>query len=256
MTTAPTGTDPDPVRALPTVHGRVGSSRRVSDALVELTVVLPDDDITHRLEGGDEFVYVLVANGDGIDPAYTMSRFMERRADDPVIGAYYTVRRSRPGEIDLWAVDHGHGGVGDWIARARPGDRLALWGPRRGFVTPADARRVVLVADETGLAAVCALVEVLPAHVHATAVLAAGPTGRPPLPAHDGLEVVWTDRGDDAPGGGDGLVAAIAGLHDTPDAAFGAAESRRITAVRRHLQRRGVRADRMLMTGYWRRGSS
>jgi NADPH-dependent ferric siderophore reductase len=36
--------------------------------------------------------------------------------------------------------------------------------------------------------------------------------------------------------------------------AFGAAESRQITAVRKYLRRElGLRSDQVFMTGYWRR---
>ncbi len=244
----------DPVLALPTVHGRVRSVRPLADRLVEVTI---EGVGALALLGGDDFVYALVSpHPTGIDRGYTMSRFLEHRTDDPVIGAYYTVRRSRPdGSIDLWVVDHGHrGSVGEWMATALPGDPVALWGPRRGFRVPDDARSVLLVADETGLGAVSALLDTMPAAVRVTAVLeTVGVTHRPALPERPLVDVAWIDRGDDEPGVTDKLLDAVRDLDDVPDAAFGAGESRRISAVRRHLRRRGLAADRMLMTGYWRR---
>lgn len=249
---------------LTTTHGRVGSVRPMTPHLLEVTLTGFDG---YPLSGGDEFVYVLVSpDVAGIPPTYDMATYMERHPDDPVRGAYYTVRRARPevGEIDLWVVVHGDPGhdgpptVSDWMVRATPGTPLALWGPRDGYRPPDDVRHLLLVADETGLAAVAALIDRLPTDRRATAVLeTAGPDERPPLPDHPGLRTVWVDRGSDRPGVVNHLVGAVEQAidgDDRPDAAFGAAESRQITSVRRLVRRGwGVPAARVLMTGYWRR---
>jgi NADPH-dependent ferric siderophore reductase len=256
---------------LTTRHGRVGSVRQLTPQLLEVTVTGFDG---YPLSGGDEFVYVLVSpEPEGIAPGYDMARYMERDPADPVRGAYYTVRRSRPetGEIDLWVVVHGDHADGDpgradiatvsrWMTRAAPGSPMALWGPRAGYRPPDDVRHLLLVADETGLAAVAALIEQLPTGRRATAVVeAAGPQVRPAMPRHPGLQVVWVDRGVDAPGTVNHLLAAVERTiddGDLPDAAFGAAESRQITAVRRLVRRRWrVPASRVSTTGYWRRGA-
>jgi NADPH-dependent ferric siderophore reductase len=112
------------------------------------------------------------------------------------------------------------------------------------------------VADETGLAAVAALVEAASADVRILAVLeTAGYEQRPPMPAHPNLRTVWVDRGDDAPGTGNRLRDAVRTLVVVaPGAAFGAAESRQISAVRRFLRTEfAMSADDVFMTGYWRR---
>lgn len=239
-----------------TVHGRVASSRRVAPNLLEVTLSGFAD---HPSEGGDEFVYVMVSPGPGGIPAgYGMEQYLARAADDPVRGAYYTVRRSRPalGELDLWVVAHDHpGSVAAWMAGASAGDPVALWGPRRGFQPPDDVEHVLLVADETGFAAVAAVLEALPADRRATAVLeCVDADHRPVLPAHPGLEPIWTHRGADAPGRTNRLLDTLRSTSIVTDAAFGAGESRQIGAVRRHVRRvLGVPAGRALMTGYWRR---
>ena len=46
--------------------------------------------------------------------------------------------------------------------RARPGDPVALWGPRTAYAPPAGTDWYLLVADETGLPAVAAILESLP----------------------------------------------------------------------------------------------
>ena len=243
--------------SLRTVHGRVAGVERVVPGLLQVTLAGFDD---YPLQGGDEFVYTMISHADGgIPPSYDMSDYRDQADDDPVRGAYYTVRRARPdvGEIDLWVVEHDHpGSVAGWMMAATPGQPLALWGPRRGFRPPEDAQHVLFVADETGFAAVAALVEALPGDRRATAVLECrGAAHRPPMPHHPGLEIVWVDRGDEAPGVTNHVLDAVRAVVTTaPDAAFGAAESRQISAVRRHLRHTfGVPAARMSMTGYWRR---
>ena len=141
----------------------------------------------YPLQGGDEFVYAMISHADGgISPAYDMSDYRDQADDDPVRGAYYTIRRARPavGEIDLWVVEHDHPGtVASWMMSASHGDSVALWGPRRGFQVPNDSRHVLFVADETGLAAVAALLEVLPADLRATAILECVDAGHRPADA-------------------------------------------------------------------------
>lgn len=241
--------------ALATVHGRVVNVRRITPKLLEVTVAGFED---YPLGGGDEFVYAMISPAPGgISPSYRMDDYRDQAPDDPVRGAYYTVRRSRPeaGEIDLWVVEHDHpGSVAAWMVAAAPGDRIALWGPRRGFQVPGDAEHVLLVADETGLAAVAALLDHIPPACRVTAMLeCVDAAHRPALPAHPALEVAWVDRGD-VPGATNRLLGAVmSAVTGVPDAAFGAAESHQISAVRRHVRKvLGVPAARVLMTGYWR----
>ncbi len=245
--------------SLRTVHGSIVSVRRLVPGLLEVTL---GGFAGYPLEGGDEFVYVMISHAPrGISPTYDMDDYRNQAADDPVQGAYYTVRRARPalGEVDLWVVEHDHpGSVAAWMMQASPGDPVALWGPRRGYHGQADAQHLLLVADETGLAAVAALLDTLPADRRATAVLeCVDAHHRPALPGHPGLETIWVDRGDDAPGRTNRLLAAVQSLAaaSAPDAAFGAGESRHISAVRRHVRDvLAVPAARVLMTGYWRHG--
>lgn len=242
--------------ALQTVHGRVAAVRQLAPNLLEVTVSGFDDVV---LSGGDEFVYALVSTElGGIRPGYEMATHLARVAGDPVRGAYYTVRRSRPavGEIDLWVVAHGHpGSVGAWMASASPGDPLALWGPRRGFVVPDDAQHLLLVADETGFAAVAALLEVIGRDRRVTAVLECPDADhRPPMPPHPGARLVWVDRGEGAPGVHNRLLPAVSSNAIAVDAVFGAAESRHIAAIRSlagHVL--GIASASTSMTGYWRR---
>ncbi len=77
------------------------------------------------------------------------------------------------------------------------------------------------------------------------------------MPEHPNLRTVWVDRGDDAPGTVNRLLdtarAEVDAVRVVPGAAFGAAESRQISAIRRYLRSEvGLAAAVVSMTGYWR----
>lgn len=168
--------------------------------------------------------------------------------------AYYTVRRWHGGQIDMWFVLHGHGPLSRWAATATPGAEVSLWGPRTSFRPPPDMTKLLLVADDTGLPAVAAILEAkwdLPARV----ILETSDANSVELDTAPDVTIDWTLRGDDQPGRGTRLLEAvqrqdldIEGLY-----AFGAGESRQISAVRKHLRRElGMPQSHVQMTGYWR----
>lgn len=212
----------------------------------------------------DQFLSVVVPHAPhvAIDDAVTMERRTELTEDDRPAAAYYTVRRWRPseGELDLWfVVGHHDGPVGDWAARARPGARIALWGPRASYRPPGGTTSLLLVGDETALAAIAAILDERAPKVPAQVVVEVGDRDqRVDLPAGDGVTTHWVFRGADPPGTGTRLVDAVRHLELDVDGcyAFGGAESRQIAAVRAHLRRdRHLPADRVRMTGYWRRAT-
>lgn len=171
--------------------------------------------------------------------------------------AYYTVRRWRPevGEMDMWFVLHGdHGPLSRWAARASAGDGVSVWGPRASFEPPPDTQSIVLIADDTGLPAVAAIMDAT--HLPVTAI----------VETYDEEHVIdvpgpveWLFRGDEAPGTGGRLVSAVeawdADLSGTY--CFGAGESREMTAIRKHLRNeRSLPREWVQMTAYWRRPAS
>ena len=118
-------------------------------------------------------------------------------------------------------------------------------------------RHVLLVGDETGLGAFAGVLESAPAHVDVTVVVESD-EGHPvvELPRRDGADVRWVSRHGAPRGTGTALTDAVVALDlDVDDLyAYGAGESRLVTAVRTHLRRdRGVPRDRVEMVGYWRR---
>src|SRR5690606_926564 len=99
-----------------------------------------------------------------IDASFTWEQYGTMPDDERPVGAYYTLRRWRPdvAELDVLMVLHGDTGPASaWAHRAKPGDPVALWGPRTAYGPPAGSDRYLLVADETGLPAVAVVLEEL-----------------------------------------------------------------------------------------------
>jgi NADPH-dependent ferric siderophore reductase len=266
MSTTRTRTAPRPVRLsteLSTMHSSVAEARWLTPNLREVVLEGGLDDFDSW--GGDQFAYLFVARPGGILPAdYTMSAHRTAEPAARPLGGYYTVRSrdADRGRVTLWMVAHGHpASVGGWAATCRAGDRVALWGPRRGIEPRPDARRWLFVADECGFGAVAALLDGLPAgstarviaetvdEDHATVDFATAATDIE-------VDIEWRFRRDDAPGSGAGLLAAVTGVSAGSDVAvFGATELRSATAIRTRLRDEvGLGADQIHVTGYWRRG--
>ncbi len=215
--------------------------------------------------GGDQFLYVLLPPPGRseltVDRDFDWLAHERMPEADRPGGAYYSVREWRPTEreLDMWFVLHGDAGVSSaWARRARPGDPIALWGPRRSFESPSGTTSYLLVTDETGFGAVSSVIdELLAADPDVTVTVVAesdGPAGRVRFPSGRGIDVTWVDRAGAAPGTTSLLVDAVRSIGVAPGTyAFGAGESRRITAVRTHLRHEvDLNASEVSMTGYWR----
>jgi NADPH-dependent ferric siderophore reductase len=81
-------------------------------------------------------------------------------------------------------------------------------------------------------------------------------SSRQELPMRDGVTVTWLQRDGDEAGTTTMLVDAvemIAASLGPRVYAWGGAESRAVTAVRKHLRRQlGLRREQVSMVGYWR----
>jgi NADPH-dependent ferric siderophore reductase len=213
--------------------------------------------------GPDTFLYVLLPPPGRVeltvDQSFTWSSYEEMAPGDRPVGAYYTLRRWRPEsqEIDALFVLHGDGGPASaWAARARPGDPVALWGPRTAYDPPPSTDRYLLVADDTGLPAVAAILESLPAKTEVQVVAEVDdPDERQPLPASPSVEVTWCYRRG-APAGTTTLLAdAVRSLPwpgGTPYV-WGGGESRAMTGVRRYARdEKGLAREQVSLVAYWR----
>ena len=174
--------------------------------------------------------------------------------DEPVRRDYTPRRFDRAArELTIEFVLHGDGPVAGWAARARPGDRAVVAGPRGSFVVPLDYDWHLLVGDETALPAIARRLDELPpsttvrvfAHV-------ADPVDRRTLTSAAALDVTWVDSAD-------ALVDAVAAaaLPAGDGFVWCAGEAATTKRVRTVLveghghDRRAIRAS-----AYWKRGAA
>ncbi len=214
----------------------------------------------------------------------------------------YTIRalRADAGEVDVDFVLHGEAGPASaWATRAATGETVQIVAPVRGFEgeaggyewrPPEGLRRLLLMADETGLPAAAGILEDLaawPSPPPTEAILEVPlAADRIPLPSWPGLVIRWLardSRGDHpAPGGllveaaeealapartrdeGEALEDIDVDhqiLWERADAtadgfyAWIAAEAGAVKAIRHLLIReRGVPRSAVNLMGYWRLG--
>lgn len=221
----------------------------------------------------DEFVYVLLPppgrTSLTIDASFSWLDYYGMPVEEQPVGAYYTVRSFDPATTELVIDVFLHeiaGHASGWARRAAPGDPAALWGPRTTFRPPVaagdgdgvgdgDGDGVdwwLLVADESGLPALEAVLESLPAgaDVHAFVELPSAATV-PLVPA--GVTVL--ERGDAEAGTTTALHDAVRALvlPDGRPYVWGGGESRVMTSIRKYLRKEvGYPRDRVSLTAYWR----
>ena len=255
-----------------TFDTRVAEVSRVNDSLVQIVLAGGLDEYVTL--GGDQFLYLMVPRpGDAALPeGYDMADFMSQTDEERPLGAYYTVRHwdEDAKRITLWAVVHGHDdGLGAWLGRCEVGDRVLFWGPRHGFSPIAEATSHLLIADESGFAAVAALLDEMAPGQRSTLVLETTDEAHTiDLSAYPDATVHWLFRGDRDPGVGTDFVDTVRSLLDPNDSgiasigvdglvAFGAGESRQVTAIRKYLRHEvGLPAEQVFMVGYWRRSAA
>ncbi len=141
------------------------------------------------------------------------STWIARPADERGHMRTYTVREVRGSGADtrlvvdlvLHLADGATGPGSLWAAQAVAGDRLVVMAPRRGHdfggieFDPGDARRLLIVGDETAVPAVCGILRDLPADAVGAAYVEVPVSGDVlAVPAPAGVSVTWLAR-DGAP---------------------------------------------------------
>ncbi|MCC4907671.1 siderophore-interacting protein [Microbacterium sp. cx-59] len=204
-------------------------------------------------------------------PSDWYARWRALPEDERNVLRTYTPAAIRPdeGEIDVDFFLHEPAGPASaWAAAAVPGDRVVINGPdsRMGWTgyglhwQPGDARRFLLVADETAFPAVRGILDSLPVDADADVVLeCADPaddvvSAGVPAPVrvrllHHGSPSV------DAAVRKWGLEHGAATREDDGFYAWIAGEAGATTAVRRYLVSEvGIAKERVSFLGYWKRG--
>jgi NADPH-dependent ferric siderophore reductase len=161
----------------------------------------------------------------------------------------FTVRLHRPSkaEIDVDFFLHGDlGRASAWAIRAEVGDTIGFAGPRTHWLRSPEADWSLLVADETGLPALLAILETLPEGHPAIALAEVADDGeRQQVETTAEAQVHWlTERGR--------LVETIRELELPWGRAqvWGGGESQAMRAVREELRGRRV-ASTVQVLGYW-----
>ena len=178
--------------------------------------------------------------------------------DEQPVGADDTVRRWRPetAELDMLFVLHGiEGAAAGWAARAEEDDPVAVAGT---------CRRSTRRRARTGSCSSPTTPGCRPwrrsssrSRVVLRSVVAEvdGEDDQQPLPCVEGVEVRWCYRHGAPAATTTLLVDAVRSMSWPAGNAYvwGGAESRCITAVRRHVRtERGSPPEAVSMTGYWR----
>ncbi len=180
----------------------------------------------------------------------------------------YTIRDLDPARqrLTMDIVRHGDGPGETWVLAARPGDTIEGIGPRGKIFPAQDADWHLFAADESGLAAVFAMISSLPAGTRAIALLEIPePADEQPLDAKAHVDLRWLPR---SAGDGDGaiapagdperLAAALTGIR-LPDGhghAYLFGEAKAVLALREMVANRGLAADQVSPKAYWGRGKA
>jgi NADPH-dependent ferric siderophore reductase len=156
-------------------------------------------------------------------------------------------------ELDVDFFLHGDAGrAAAWALRAEVGERIGFAGPRTHWTGGNGADWSLLVADETGLPALLAILGTLPAG-HRTTALAevSDNTERQEVETAADVELHWLVRGGRPPGTTNVLADAVEALELPPGRGrvWGGAEAMAMRAVRDRLRKPGRKLQAL---GYWK----
>jgi NADPH-dependent ferric siderophore reductase len=160
--------------------------------------------------------------------------------------------------LDVEVVVHDGGALAAWATAARPGDRVAVSGPGRGYTIDPGATDYLLAGDETAIPAISQLLERLPPTIPVRVLVEnADPSARLALPDRDHTDAMWLDLPAGAPPGA-ALVEAV-GTADIGAATklWVAGEAAAMQRIRRVLfEDRGLTRSQAAVRGYWKHGRS
>jgi NADPH-dependent ferric siderophore reductase len=199
---------------------------------------------------------------DALAPEAGQDLMVEVPADgDSPYRRRYTIRHFLPERrmVDVDIVLHGEGPGARWAAGARPGDHVEAIGPRGKVVLVEGALWHLFAGDESGLPAVLAMIEVLPAGSRAIAiveVIGAEHEQTAVVPAAVDADIRFVHRGETAPGRPELLTDAVraVALPDGPGHAYLMGELAVVAAMRETLVARGMQPDQVSPKAYWRAG--
>lgn len=252
---------------------RVLRSERISPNFARVT--LGGDDIERFTSLGFDQWFRLFIPVSSVNSGEELSRLPKKlstvayarylmisKSSRPVLRSYSVraYRDSGPAgpELDVDFVLHGTeadgtaGPAATWARACQPGDTVAIMDEGVGFNPPNETSHVVLVADETGLAAAASILESLPRDAAGRALLEVPSDGdKQSTDAPSGVEVTWVVRAG-VPGR---AVLAEAVALDVPAEPFYGwvvGEQNLPTSLRRHWVSAGVPKEHIMFCGYWK----
>ncbi len=189
-------------------------------------------------------------------PDWNGNEFLPPDGHRPALRTFTPLRvDTGAGRLDLEVVRHPGGAVSEWAEIAEVGAPAAVSGPGSGYDIPADAARLIVLADETALPAVIQLVEVAPEsltleiHIEIVVEDAVIPVDTRP---DDSIEWYVSESGAVA---GDQLVDVVTAIAELPDGThlWAAGEASAMHAIRSHLfDTLCIERSRATVRGYWK----
>jgi NADPH-dependent ferric siderophore reductase len=166
----------------------------------------------------------------------------------------YTPRTYDPqaGELTIEFALHGDGPASRWGARAQPGDRATIGGPRGSFIVPLDYDWHLLAGDASALPAIARRLEELPAGARAIVFAQVGAEDRRPFAGAADVQLTWMDTPQQ-------MLDAVRALQLPPGEGYAwcAGEAAEMAALRRVLvDEKGHDRHAIRAAAYWKRGAS
>lgn len=180
--------------------------------------------------------------------------FLPVAEGDAPVARDYTPRRfdTEQRELCIEFALHGEGPAARWAQAARPGDRLAVGGPRGAFIVPDDLGWYLLVGDSSSLPAVLRRLEELPATTRVQAIVQMDREDQRSLPAAAQGRLQWVPDVVT-------LRAAVRAWQPPAGEGFAwcAGEAAEMRELRRVLvEEKGVDRHAVRAAAYWKRGAS
>jgi len=151
----------------------------------------------------------------------------------------------------------GKGPATAWARDAKAGDRVLTTGPGAVKAVDSDADWVLFAGDMTALPAIATNVERLPPSARGYAVIELiAAEDKPDLAFPDGVAVTWLTNPADSPTSPLAeAVKALPWLEGRPSV-WSASEFGSMRELKAYFRERGVTADQLYLSSYWKRGST
>ncbi|WP_215751566.1 siderophore-interacting protein [Gluconobacter sp. P5E10] len=190
----------------------------------------------------DDHIKIFVPQGDGD---------MARRDYTP------RVFDRAAGTLVLDFVDHDGGPAADWARSAKPGDHLAIGGPKGSRVITGDIRNWLLIGDETALPAIGRRVEELDAGTPVTTLAAVTDASEEQsFKTKASYTPVWVHRPSEQAHEAEPFLRALKTIQIAPQTfIWVAAEASVARSIRSVLENeRGISPQWIKASGYWTKG--